>query len=50
MIVLVLTAIGVATALFNRRRVMRLAQLELSSLWLVWLAIGAGLVAPERTG
>ena len=39
MIVLVLTAIGVATALLTPRRLKRLAQLELHHLWLVWLAI-----------
>lgn len=39
MIVLVLTAIGVATALFSTERVKRLARLELRHLWLVWVAI-----------
>lgn len=50
MIVLVLTAIGVVTALFTTDRVRRLARLSLVSLWLVWLAIGLQLALFEVLG
>ena len=50
MIVLVLTAIGVCSALFSRRRLGRLAQLPLTGLWLVWLAFVSQVVLFEFVG
>ncbi len=50
MIVLVLTAIGVLTALTSRERVRRLAALPLTGLWLVWLAIGLQVLLFEVIG
>lgn len=50
MIVLVLTAIGVATALYSLDRVKRLSQLELEGLWLVWVAIIGQVVLFEFLG
>lgn len=41
MIVLVLTALGVASALFSTERLRRLARLDLRSVWLVWCALAA---------
>ena len=50
MIVLVLTAIGVATALLTPTRVRRLADLRLVGLWLVWTALLVQLVVFEIIG
>lgn len=50
MIVLVLTAIGVLSALTSRERVRRLAVLPLEGLWLVWAAIGLQVVVFEIIG
>ncbi len=50
MIVLVLTAIGVGSALLGVDRIKRLAQLELRHLWLVWVAIVAQLLLFEYIG
>jgi hypothetical protein len=49
-IVLVLTAIGVSTALFSRRRLVRLAQLPLVGLWMVWLAFIGQILLFEVVG
>jgi hypothetical protein len=49
-IVLVLTAIGVATALLTPTRVRRLADLRLVGLWLVWTALLVQLVVFEIIG
>ena len=50
MIVLVLTAIGVATALLSWTRIKRLAGLHLDGLWLVWSAILLQIVVFEMLG
>jgi len=50
MIVLVLTALGVASALFSRERIARFAQLSLDGLWLVWAAILLQVVVFEVVG
>ncbi len=50
MIVLVLTAIGVATALFTRQRIRRLATLPVEGLWLVWAAFVAQVLLFEVVG
>ena len=50
MIVLVLTAIGVATALFTRERVRRLATLHVEGLWLVWAAFVSQVLLFEVVG
>ncbi len=50
MIVLVLTAVGVASALYNRDRITRFAQLSLDGLWLVWVAILLQVVVFELLG
>ena len=50
MIVLVLTAIGVATAVLSWTRIKRLAGLHLDGLWLVWSAILLQIVVFEMLG
>lgn len=50
MIVLVLTAIGVASALFSKQRLRRLAQLPLEGLWMVWAAFVSQVVLFEIVG
>lgn len=50
MIVLVLTAIGVASALFSKQRLQRLAQLPLQGLWMVWLAFVSQVILFEVVG
>ena len=50
MIVLVLTAVGVASALYSRDRITRFAQLSLDGLWLVWAAILLQVVVFEVVG
>ena len=50
MIVLVLTAIGVGSALFTLERLKRMAQLELRHLWLVWAAIISQVLLFEYIG
>lgn len=47
MIVVVLTAIGVCSALWSWSRITRLAELRLHHFWLVWLALGIQLVLFE---
>jgi hypothetical protein len=49
-IVVVLTAIGVASALVTRERARRLARLPVEGLWLVWLAIVVQVVLFEFAG
>ena len=44
MILVVLTVIGVASAVLTRTRLRRLADLPIHHLWLVWLALGVQLV------
>lgn len=50
MIVLVLTALGVASAAFSRRRVIRLARLPIVGLWLVWAAFVIQILVFEVVG
>lgn len=50
MIVLVLTAVGVASAAFSRRRIRRLAELPIDGLWLVWAAFITQIVVFEFVG
>ncbi|MDJ0770997.1 MAG: DUF5317 domain-containing protein [Ilumatobacter sp.] len=50
MIVLVLTAIGVASALYTTDRVRRIAELPIVGLWLVWLAIGTQVLVFQWLG
>ena len=50
MILIVLAALGVASALFTRDRMVRLAQLPLEGLWLAWLAIVTQVVLFEYLG
>lgn len=50
MIVLVLTAIGVGSALLSLDRVKRLAQIDLRRLWLVWVALVAQVLLFEYLG
>jgi hypothetical protein len=50
MIVMVLTMIGVGSAMFSRARVRRFAGLQLDGLWLVWLAILVQVVVFEVVG
>jgi uncharacterized protein DUF5317 len=44
MILVWITMIGVASALFTRTRLRRLAELPIQHLWLVWLALGVQLL------
>ena len=50
MIVLVLTALGVASATFSRSRLRRLAELPIIGLWLVWSAFITQIVVFEVVG
>ena len=50
MILVWVTGIGVASALFTWTRLRRLAELPIRHLWLVWLALGVQLVLFEYLG
>ena len=50
MIVLVLTAIGVGSALWSTERIRRFAKLRLEGLWLVWTAIAGQVLLFEVLG
>jgi hypothetical protein len=50
MIVLVLTAIGVASALWSMDRIKRMAQLELRHIWMVWVGFATQIIVFQWVG
>jgi len=50
MILVVVTCIGVASAVFSSTRLRRLAELPIRNLWLVWVALGVQVVLFEYLG